>query len=339
MSQWEDQSLRDFVNSLGDTAVDLEPVGQTTQGQEDNEVTPETKKRRLLVVVGLVILLVLASAGTMLYLNHNGALSDEYNSARSEYEQLREDALDALADAEILAEECRNVIDDRAACESLDEAISDTESKSREIEATSPSKAAIEELKKATTELKPSLENLDEACARVEDAMGDSLGVYVQELIGEAQQSSASAHALLNQYQGTLENEGDGDDLKILVDRLDSTIDEARALLTGDGAGTLVDGVTPAEARDIAQALRQLIDDIADESEALRQSHLNFVNNQTRELQLNEDDSGLDESSPSDLTSDDTTSDESEGEAEESTPEDESQSLDTSNTPADEENN
>lgn len=310
MSQWEDQSLRDFVASLGDTAVDLEPVGQTTRSDESEETTKETKKKRLLVVIGLVVLLILASAGTMLYLNHNGALSDEYNSARSEYEQLREDALDALADAEILAEECRNVIDDRAACETLDESIRDTESKSREIKTTSPSTAAIEELKKATTELEASLENLDAACARVEEEMGDSLGVYLQELIGEAQQSSASAHTLLNQYQGTLEDEHDGDDLNILVERLDSTIDEARALLTGDDASTLVDGTKPSEARDVAQALRSLIDDIADESEALRQSHLNFVNNQTRELQLNEDDSELDESSPSDSEDSDANADE-----------------------------
>lgn len=290
MSEWEDQSLRDFVSSLGDTAVDLEPINQGTR-EEEQEASAEAttiKKKRLLVVIGIVILLVLAGAGTIFYLNHNSALTDEYNNTRAEYEQLREDALDKLSEAEMLAEDCRNVIDDRAACEALDEAIRDTEEKSREIEGTSPSQADIDELRKATTELESSLANLDVACERVEEEMSDSLGVYLQELIGEAQQSSTSARALLNQYQGSLENERDGDDLNVLIERLDSTIDEARALLRADSAGTLIDGTRPADARDLTQALRRLMDDISDESATVRQSHQNFLNNQASEAQSQE---------------------------------------------------
>ena len=56
MSEWEDQSLRDFVSSLGDTAVDLEPIGQKTreeQEQEEAEEAAKAKKKRIILISGM----------------------------------------------------------------------------------------------------------------------------------------------------------------------------------------------------------------------------------------------------------------------------------------------
>ena len=170
MSQWEeDQSLRDFVASLGDTAVDLDPIGQEAGGtQQAEEEAAATKKKRL-IITAVAIVALLAVVGAFFYMTHGDALTDEYNKARAEYENLREDALDALEDAKILAEACKDFTDDQASCDLLDDAIADTEAKSQLIKITEPSKPAIKKLKDATKDLQISLDNLDIAYASVEE--------------------------------------------------------------------------------------------------------------------------------------------------------------------------
>lgn len=291
MSEWEDQSLRDFVSSLGDTAVDLEPIGQKIheeQEQAEAEEAAKAKKKRIILISGIVVLVLAIIVGTALWLSHRGSLSDEYEAARTEYEQLREEALDKLEDAEMLAEECRVSIDNTSDCDDLDAAIVDVEEKSLEIPVASPSATEVEKLKKATEDLHKSLEELDSIYTRVEEEMGESAGVHLQELIDEAEQSSASAHALLSQSQGALDNASDANELKTLVERLDSTIETAQSLLTDNSSGTLVSGTKPTEARDVAKSLRRLIDDVADASDTVRQSHQNFLNNQAQQSQSNE---------------------------------------------------
>lgn len=283
MSQWEeDQSLRDFVSSLGDTAVDLEPIGQQTreeQEQEEAEEAAKAKKKRIILISGIAVLVLAIIIAVAVWLSNRGDLSSDYEKAHAEYEQLREEAQEKLADAEILAEECRVAIDNTANCNDLDEAIIDVEDKSQEIPEASPSSEEIENLKQATKDLRQSLEELDSIYTRVEEEMGESVGVYLQELIEQGQQSSASAHSLLNQYQGALETASDGDELRTLLKRLDSEIETAQSLLTDSSTGTLVSGTKPTEARDVAKTLKQLIEDVDDESDAVRQSHQNFLNN------------------------------------------------------------
>lgn len=282
MSHDDTQSLRDFVTSLGDTAVDLEPIGAQARG-ENEESTDNKKKKRIIIIASLAVLVIAVAIAVAAWLSHKGGLSEDYEKARAEYEQVREEALESLADAEMLAEDCRIVIDNAGDCTALDAAISDVEEKSLEIPVTSPSTEAIEELNKATEDLRQSLAELDTVCTRVEDEMGDSIGLNLQELITEGKQVSASASALLRQYQGALETETDGDELKRLLERLDSTIETAQSFLEDDVTGKLAPSIKPSEARDVAKSLRQLIDDVTEESGALSNSHQAYLNNQAKE--------------------------------------------------------
>ncbi|MBR5951294.1 MAG: hypothetical protein IKZ87_07670 [Actinomycetaceae bacterium] len=282
MNQWdEDQSLRDFVDSLSDTAVDLEPVGppKTVEEleQEQADEAAKAKKKRIALIAGIVVLLLIAGISTALWLSNRSAVADDYAKARAEYEQLREQAQEKLEDAESAAEDCRVSINDSYKCGELDDAITDLEEKSAEIPEVSPSSSAVEDLKNATKELSQSLEKFDGIYEQILDEMGESVGLNLKDLIAEGKKTSSSAKSLLSEYRGTLDNASDADEMNTLLGRLNDTIDEASALLENTNTGTLAAGTKPAQARSVAKKLRQLIDDIEDEKEALRASHNNYM--------------------------------------------------------------